>query len=666
MSQFPDKPLPYFLQDITYLISERMIFLNENTTFPLFRRREFLGWYEEYLHGGIPESHYSFTSKDARAGFNPHTGCHNWLLFLSIRGAGFELYSYDVQMGYFETFRCQDSRPRPFLLLVVGLVVLLGCLKVLPRQLQSPNLPPAFARSLRIAKIVSLPLTDARLLLFWFLWTVFLQGIFACAEYQSQSEDLEILRANWVTFFDKHSPRMWFIEESILTYPFIGGDEFPGLSSPIVTPSELISGGFVNYHKFSIDFELSVSGLDQESSFPRRPFILVTFVEDVGLSQVGIHRFLRQALVFSTQARTPFVDNMFIDFEAVEMMMMTGEEDDNGQEPEEEVDDHDIDVEEDPSPIDNEIEFVGEAVEQPVRIQLFHGPGAGWGQVSAARTSNAVGTPYPETKGVRMITECFAAPGGFQLNNERVRLHATSGQLGASAPFLLQASTLSSGLTRSGGGCLCMPPEATGALIEDGFVAKTDTERLSMLAFLLGWDKCFTLEDLEFEGLCRFLFLRSSRCRLPSPRVPPIPGLVRRPQYKGKGKAKAMEAASEEGSAPEEASTSLPSLSRSSSESNFRFTLEAPLLLLSLPAPRKTTNQWPSVEKQPSPLPRLLHAVLSPRTFLRQNSCCWSFRETDISAHQVLIVGSGSKQGSRKRKRPLAATLFVLYAKICI
>ncbi|KAE9385015.1 hypothetical protein BT96DRAFT_1007469, partial [Gymnopus androsaceus JB14] len=348
----------------------------------------------------------------------------------------------------------------------------------------------------RIARSSSLPLTeDTRLLSFWFLRTVFLQGIFACAEYQSQSEDLEISPANWVSFFDKHSPRMvaykakygkymattwsaafllgyarkdlkryqteWFIEESILTYPFIGGDEFPGLSSPIVTPSELISGGFVNYHKFSIDFELSVSGLDQDELFPEEAIYISDLVEDVGLSSE--FTVSRQALVFSTQARTLSLTTCSIDFEAVESENedqtddgQEEEDDDDDQEPEEEDADHDIDVEEDPSPIDNEVEFVGEAVEQPVRIRssLLEYPTSpvpeacfleriyiqsrrraspvhdkdsgfprleggrqntslfgydsvlarGGGKSRAARTSNAAGTPYPETKGVRMIT----------------------------------------------------------------------------------------------------------------------------------------------------------------------------------------------------------------------------------------------------------------------
>jgi len=46
-----------------------------------------------------------------------------------------------------------------------------------------------------------------------------------------------------------------------------------------VTPSELISGGFVNYHKFSIDFELSVSGLDQDELFPEEAIYISDLVE---------------------------------------------------------------------------------------------------------------------------------------------------------------------------------------------------------------------------------------------------------------------------------------------------------------------------------------------------------------------------------------------------
>ncbi|KAE9383860.1 hypothetical protein BT96DRAFT_1104534 [Gymnopus androsaceus JB14] len=266
--------------------------------------------------------------------------------------------------------------------------------------------PPSSLRQIvENSKIVSLPLTeDTRLVSFWFLWT-------------SQREELEISVADWVVFFDKHSPRMvayktkygkymattwsaafllgiqrlctqmlgqyarkdlqryeteWFIEEPILTYTFIGGNEIPGLSSPVVTPSELISGGLINYHKFAVDFEMSVSELAQDELFPEEAIFISDLVEDVGLSQVGIHSFSPSPRLFDP-SEDALVDNMFIDFEAVESENeddngQEEEEDDDGQEPEEEDADHDIDVEEDPSPINNEVEFVGKAVEQPVRI----------------------------------------------------------------------------------------------------------------------------------------------------------------------------------------------------------------------------------------------------------------------------------------------------------
>ncbi|KAE9382749.1 hypothetical protein BT96DRAFT_1010090 [Gymnopus androsaceus JB14] len=420
----------------------------------------------------------------------------------------------------------------------------------------------------------------------------------------------------------------WFIEEPILTYTFIGGDEIPGLSSPVVTPSELISGGLINYHKFEVDFELSVSGLAQDELFPEEAIFISDLVEDVGLSSE--FTVSRRALVFFDPSEDALVDNMFIDFEAVESENEDDdgqeEEDDDGQEPEEEDADHDIDVKEDPSPIDNEVEFVGEAVEQPVRIrsslleyptspvpkpvsssaytskskkgQSSHAKDSGFprleggrqntslfgydsvlarggGKSRAARTSNAAGTPYPETKGVRMITvsllfsayssanfsifrSVFAAPGDFN-DNERVRLHASLDSLVHSTiPLQPFPSVSCTNCIRIGVQC-SMPPESTSttlfewadeerrrlfmhaarsngavamfsltlveenlgllrteaqlrnsasdprsllkALIEDGFVAEMDTERLSMLAFLLGWDKRFTLEDLEFEGL---------------------------------------------------------------------------------------------------------------------------------------------------------------------
>ncbi|KAE9384782.1 hypothetical protein BT96DRAFT_1007730, partial [Gymnopus androsaceus JB14] len=680
--------------------------------------------------------------------------------------------------------------------------------------------PPSSLRQIvENSKIVSLPLTeDTRLVSFWFLRTVFLQGIFACAEHQSQREELEISVSDWVAFFDKHSPRMvaykakygkymattwsaafllgvqrlctqmlgqyarkdlqrykteWFIEEPILTYTFIGGDEIPGLSSPVVTPSELISGGLINYHKFEVDFELSVSGLAQDELFPEEAIFISDLVEDVGLSQVGIHGFSPSPRLFDP-SEDALVDNMFVDFEAVESENEDDdeqeEEDDDGQEPEEDDDaDHDIDVEEDPSPIDNEVEFVGEAVEQPVRIrsslleyptspvpkpvsssaytskskkgQSSHAKDSGFprleggrqntslfgydsvlarggGKSRAARTSNAAGTPYPETKGVRMITERFAAPGDFN-DNERVRLHASLDSLVHSTiPLQPFPSVSCTNCIRIGVQC-SMPPESTSsarhechrcllsktpcsfsypveradeerrrlfmhaarsngavamfsstlaeenlgllrtevllrsflteftiqasnvarrqaqlrnsasdprsllkALIEDGFVAETDTERLSMLAFLLGWDKRFTLEDLEFEGLSQIPLpeviappptqsqVGHLHALIPSDRVPPIPGLVRRPQYKGKGKAKAVEAASEEGSAPEEASTVVAepvSSSGSSEESE-----EEAVVHAHSPSKRRSPSQSPSAEEDDEPVAKRRKATKSP------------------------------------------------------
>ncbi|KAE9383965.1 hypothetical protein BT96DRAFT_1008580 [Gymnopus androsaceus JB14] len=92
-----------------------------------------------------------------------------------------------------------------------GLVVLLGRLEVLPRQ-PSCQPPSSLRQIVENSKIVSLPLTeDTRLVLFWFLRTVFLQGIFACAEHQSKREELEILVADWVAFFNKQPWGMEFI-----------------------------------------------------------------------------------------------------------------------------------------------------------------------------------------------------------------------------------------------------------------------------------------------------------------------------------------------------------------------------------------------------------------------------------------------------------------------
>ncbi|KAE9389189.1 hypothetical protein BT96DRAFT_1003486 [Gymnopus androsaceus JB14] len=229
--------------------------------------------------------------------------------------------------------------------------------------------PSSLCKIVENSKIVSLPLTeDTWLILFWFLWTVFLQGIFACAEYQSKHEELEILVADWVAFFDKHSPRMvaykaniantWLPlgprpaalyadvgPEPILTYTFIGGDEIPGLSSPVVMPSKLILGGLINYHKFAVDFELSVSGLDQDELFPEEAIFISDLVEDVGLSQVGVHSFSPSLRLFDP-SEDALVDNMFIDFEAVESE--NEHQTDDGQEEEEDAD-HDVDVKEHPT-----------------------------------------------------------------------------------------------------------------------------------------------------------------------------------------------------------------------------------------------------------------------------------------------------------------------------
>ncbi|KAE9399045.1 hypothetical protein BT96DRAFT_976107 [Gymnopus androsaceus JB14] len=213
-------------------------------------RREFLGWYEEYLHGGIPESRYSFTSKDARAGFSPHTGykrlriSRSWVTSKPIVGTDDEFQPSPVLSKSVNTASSStSSRAHHRTAAVVPVIKtqrastsgqtsrLTGpgrsglSSSTLPagrggaRGAAGPSRgsssatsvakPPSSLRQIvENSKIVLLPLTDARLLSFWFLWTVFLQGIFACAEYQSQSEDLEISPANWVTFFDKHSPRM--------------------------------------------------------------------------------------------------------------------------------------------------------------------------------------------------------------------------------------------------------------------------------------------------------------------------------------------------------------------------------------------------------------------------------------------------------------------------
>ncbi|KAE9387823.1 hypothetical protein BT96DRAFT_1004762 [Gymnopus androsaceus JB14] len=669
--------------------------------------------------------------------------------------------------------------------------------------------PPSSLRNIvKSSNIIPLPLTeDTQLLLFWFLRTVFLQGIFACAEYQSKSEDLEISPVNWVSFFDKHSPRMvaykakygkymattwsiafllgvqwfctqmlgqyaqkdlkqyqteWFIEESILTYPFIGGDEIPGLSSPIVTPSELISGGFVNYYKFSIDFELSISGLDQDKLFPEEAIFISNLVEDVGLSQVRIHSFSLSPCLFDP-SEDALVNNMFIDFEAVESKNehqtddgqdeedddgQEEEEDDDGQEPKEEDADHDVDVKEDPSPINNEIEFVGEAVEQPVCIhssrleyptspvpkpvsssaytskskkgQSSHDKDSGFpwlegghpntslfgydsvlawggGKSRAGQTSNAAGTPCPETKGVRMITECFAAPApslcnlfprchaptafriGVQCSmppestssarhechrclmsktpcsfsypveradEERRRLfmHAARSN-GAVAMFsstlveenlgLLRTEVLlqsfltefkiqASNVARRQAqlrNSASDPRSLLKALIEDGFVAETDTEQFVLCSpsFLIPLPEVVALPPTQSQ-------VGHLRALIPSDMVPPIPGLICRPQYK------------------EEASTVVaePVLSSGSSEESE----EEAVVHAHSPSKRRSPSQSPSAEEDDEP-------VAKRRKATKQNAAAGpSARPIQRApgAHR----GSGLKPGLRKRKHPLA------------
>ncbi|KAE9393940.1 hypothetical protein BT96DRAFT_998943 [Gymnopus androsaceus JB14] len=430
--------------------------------------------------------------------------------------------------------------------------------------------------------------------------------------------------------------------EPILTTPFIVVDD---LGTP-----PAYSGGSHQYHN-PVNIELHL-GLPR-TLFPRT--IFKQLVEDVGLSQVGIHGFSPSPRLFDP-SEDALVDNMFIDFEAVESENEDDdeqeEEDDDGQEPEEEDADHDIDVEEDPSPIDNEVEFVGEAVEQPVRIrsslleyptspvpkpvsssaytskskkgQSSHAKDSGFprlevlarggGKSRVARTSNAVGTPYPETKGVRMITGVCCSL-GFHMIFEDFDFTLSAGHLVHSTIFLAAFSLGSTSSARHechrcllsktpcsfsypveradeerrrlfmhaarSNGAVAMfsstlaeenlgllrtevllrsflteftiqasnvarrqaqlrnsasdPRSLLKALIEDGFVAETDTERLSMLAFLLGWDKRFTLEDLEFEGLSQIPLpeviappptqsqVGHLHALIPSDRVPPIP-----------------------------------------------------------------------------------------------------------------------------------------------
>ncbi|KAE9395492.1 hypothetical protein BT96DRAFT_997608 [Gymnopus androsaceus JB14] len=400
--------------------------------------------------------------------------------------------------------------------------------------------PSCLCNIVKHSKIILLPLTDTQPVSFWFLQTVFLQGIFACAEYQSKREDLEILLADWVAFFDKHSPRMvaykakygkyiattwsaafllsvqrfctqmlgqfackdlkryqaeWFIEESFLTYTFISGDEIPGLLSPVLTPPRLISEGLVNYHQFVVNFELSVTGLDQDKLFPKEGIFISNLVNDVGPLKIGVHGFSPSKRLFDPSEDT-LVDNMFINFEAKESE--DENQPDNAQEEEvEEVEedaDNELGIEEEPSPhADNNVEFLGKAVKQPVPIcsselkypsppvpkpisssaytsihkkgQSSHDKDLGFpwlegghldmslfgyntvlarggGKSQAGRSTNTLGTPYPETKGLRMITERFVAPGDFNDNKSNAAVATQSATLVEENLSLLRTEVL--------------------------------------------------------------------------------------------------------------------------------------------------------------------------------------------------------------------------------
>ncbi|KAE9400039.1 hypothetical protein BT96DRAFT_938935 [Gymnopus androsaceus JB14] len=572
---------------------------------------------------------------------------------------------------------------------------------------------------------------DTRLISFWFLWTVFLQGIFACAEHQSKCEDLEISLVDWVAFFDKYSPRMvaykakygkyiattwsaafllgiqwfcmqmlgqyawkdlkcyqveWFIKEAFLTYTFIGGDEIPGLSSPVVTPSELISGSLVNYNQFMVDFELSMSGLDQDKLFPEEAIFISDLIEDVSLSQVGVHGFSPSKRLFDLSEDT-LVNNMFINFEAEESedknQTDNAQEEEEEEEEEEDADDK-LGVKEDPSRhVNNEVEFVGKAVEQPVRSrssmlkyptlpvpkpissstytskskkgQSSHDKDSGFPRLEggcpnmslfgynsvlarggaslrAARTSKRRGTPYPETKGVRMITERFAAPAWCiapflcnlypveRADEERRRLFMHA----ARSNTVIQASNVArrqAQLRNSASD----PRSLLKALIEDGHrAAPTQSQTWSHPSLVL-------FVDLSTRVKAR-----------------------QRPWRQLRG-----------GSAPEEASTVVASLSRlleSSEESEEEAVVHAFLdsprsavLHLSSPAPRKMTNQWPSVQSNQVPCRGSCSCSLA-SAFFRQNAAAGpSARPIQHApgAHR----GSGSKQGSRKRKRPFGASI---------
>ena len=103
-------------------------------------------------------------------------------------------------------------------------------------------------------------------------------------------------------------------------------------------------------------------------------FPLSSFFTDIFLlQQVGVHGFSPSPRLFDP-SEDALVDNMYIDFEAVESENENQTDDAQEEEVEEEEEakeedaDHNFDVEEGPSPhVDSEVEFVGEAVEQPIR-----------------------------------------------------------------------------------------------------------------------------------------------------------------------------------------------------------------------------------------------------------------------------------------------------------
>ncbi|KAE9390860.1 hypothetical protein BT96DRAFT_945822 [Gymnopus androsaceus JB14] len=339
ISQFPDKPLPYFLGDITYSISERMIFLNENTAFPflgdgnslvgtrgtcmveflslviaspqkmpmqgsiliqgtsfprevlprvicLFQMPELVTLFK-YKRRGILSSCITlkpFVGTDDE--FQPSPSLSKSANTIASSSTLLRAHHCTAAVvPVIETQRASTSGQTSCLtgpgqsgLLSSTLPAACGGARGAAGPSRGSSSatpvtkpPSSLHQIIKNSKIVSLPLTeDTWLVLFWFLQTVFLQGIFACAEHQSKREELEISVADWVAFFNKHSLRMvaykakygkymattwsaafllgiqrlcmqmlvqyarkdlqrykmeWFIEEPILTYTFIGGDE---------------------------------------------------------------------------------------------------------------------------------------------------------------------------------------------------------------------------------------------------------------------------------------------------------------------------------------------------------------------------------------------------------------------------------------------------------